>query len=158
MYNQEDLPEELERYRRYYLGEMKTVLGAAGCQDCGFTEKGHIFEAFWIAAADYRPRVAICQRVVEEAIRILNDGHQAPDSLEHDTAEVPLDIVEGELGNVGELSDDEELSDSGEMSDEIPDGLNQSASNVLYDLGDGYLSDEHWTELQKGLKMLMLLQ
>ncbi|KAJ7219589.1 hypothetical protein GGX14DRAFT_390109 [Mycena pura] len=110
----ENSPEELEKYRRFYVGEMKAALATTGSGDHRLTEKAHVFEALFIAVSNRSNATSICEKFVREAIRVLPEG----------------DTV---------------------------DGLDQEALGVLLDIGDGELDKDAWLELQKGLRMLMVL-
>lgn len=111
----ENSPDELQKYRAYYLYEMKQALKPQGSDDYRLTEKSHIFEAFWIAVSNVANRTGICQKFVEEAKRRLD-------------------------------------------KDETPEGLDQDALNILYDIAAGGLEDEDWEGLRKGLQALMTLE
>lgn len=108
----ENSPEDLQKYRENYLNEMKKALDSVGSSDYIITKNSHMFEAFWIAVSNGLNRTAICQKFVEEAKR----------------------NFEGE---------------------EVPEGLDQDALDILYDIADGELNDEDWEELRKGLQALM---
>lgn len=111
----ENSPDELQKYREYYLYEMKQALKPQGSDGYRLTEKSHIFEAFWIAVSNVGNRTSICQKFVEEAKRRLNKK-------------------------------------------EMPDGLDQDALNILYDIAAGELEDEDWEGLRKGLQALITLE
>lgn len=105
----ENSPDELQKYRAYYLQEMKQALVCV--DDFRLTEKSHIFEAFWIAVSNRANRLGICQKFVEEARSRLDE-------------------------------------------DDIPEDLDENGLNVLYDIASGYLDDEDWEALRKGLTAL----
>ncbi|KAJ7065867.1 hypothetical protein C8F01DRAFT_1126815 [Mycena amicta] len=147
----EDSPEQLARYRAYYRSEIKTLLEVAGCHDCRFIEKGHVFEAFRIALEDDICRTAICQKFIEEAIRMLRDGESADDDASG------LDIVDCGPLRVKALFG-KVLRCFGMQSGKGPDDLlTMDGLGVLLDVGDGYMEYEDWMELEKGLEMLMSL-
>lgn len=109
----ENSPDELQKYRAYYLDEMKQALKPQGSDDYRLIEKSHIFEAFWIAVSNIRSRTSICQKFVEEAKRTLD-------------------------------------------KEDMPDGLNQDALNILYDVAVGELGENDWEGLRRGLQALMI--
>ncbi|KAK7719696.1 hypothetical protein SLS64_001875 [Diaporthe eres] len=111
----ENSPDELQKYREYYLYEMKQALKPQGSDGYRLTEKSHIFEAFWIAVSNVGNRTSICQKFVEEAKRRLDKK-------------------------------------------EMPDGLDQDALSILYDIAAGELEGEDWEGLRKGLQALMTLE
>lgn len=106
----ENSPDELQKYRAYYLEEMKQALVCV--DDFRLTEKSHIFEAFWIAVTNRANRPDICQKFVEEARSRLDE-------------------------------------------EDIPEDLDENGLNVLYDIAGGYLDDEDWEALRKGLRALV---
>ncbi|KAJ0123844.1 uncharacterized protein J7T55_012314 [Diaporthe amygdali] len=108
----ENSPDELQKYRAYYLQEIKQALEPQGSEDYRLTEKSHIYEAFWIAVANVGNRTSICQKFVDEAKRMVDE-------------------------------------------EEMPDGLDQDALNVLFDIAEEELEDEDWESLRKGLEALM---
>ncbi|KAF7325166.1 APH domain-containing protein [Mycena kentingensis (nom. inval.)] len=68
----EDSPEELQRYRDYYLGELKAALETTPDADaCRFTPKAHIFEALHIAVSAPPNATAICGKFAKEAIHLM---------------------------------------------------------------------------------------
>lgn len=111
----ENSPDELQKYRAYYLDEIKQALKPQGSNDYRLTEKSHIFEAFWIAVSSVRSRTSICQKFVEEV----------------------------------KLTFDEE---------DMPDGLDQDALDILHDIASEELGDQAWEGLRKGLRALMKLE
>lgn len=92
----EDSPDELQKYRAYYLYEMKQALKLHGSDDYRLTEKSHIFEAFWIAVLNVGNRTSICQKFVEEAKFRLYKKEMA-DGLDQDALNILYDIAAGEL-------------------------------------------------------------
>ncbi|KAF7299134.1 APH domain-containing protein [Mycena indigotica] len=67
----ENSPEELNKYRQYYFDEMKTILAAIGSTDYYLTEKAHVFEALVIAMANEHHTIPICAKFVAEVMRAL---------------------------------------------------------------------------------------
>lgn len=92
----ENSPAELQKYRAYYLGEMKQALKPWGSGDYRLTEKSHIFEAFWIAVSNGPNRTSICEKLVEEAKNKL-DKKEMPSGLDRDVLDILYDIAVGEL-------------------------------------------------------------
>lgn len=75
----ENSPDELHKYRGYYLEEMKQALISQGVKDYRLTEKSHIFEAFWIAASSGMNRTRICEKLVVEARNKLSEAGMSCD-------------------------------------------------------------------------------
>jgi hypothetical protein len=71
-------PEELQKYRAYYLQEMRRALVPQGGDDYKLTAKSRIFEAIWIAVSNEKNRPMICAKFVEEANKRL-DKEEIPD-------------------------------------------------------------------------------
>ncbi|KAL1879222.1 hypothetical protein Daus18300_001801 [Diaporthe australafricana] len=92
----EDSPDDLQRYRAYYLDEMMQVLKLKGSSDYRITEKSHVFEAFWIAASSEPNRTSICRKFVEEAKCGLK-GEELSDGLGQDALGILYEIAHGEL-------------------------------------------------------------
>lgn len=62
----ENSPEELERYRAYYNGEMGEALGWEG--DWVYTERSHVRQAVWNAAMSGMCRLDNCRKLVQVAV------------------------------------------------------------------------------------------
>lgn len=92
----ENSPAQLQKYRAYYLDEMKLALKPWGSGDYKLTEKSHIFEAFWIAMSNGRNRTSICEKFVEEVKHKL-DKKGMPSGLDRDVLDILYDIAVGEL-------------------------------------------------------------
>lgn len=111
----ENSPDELQKYRAYYLDEITQALKPQGSDNYRLTERSHIFEAFWIAVSSVRSRTSICQKFVEEAKLTLE-------------------------------------------KEDMPDGLDQDALNILHDIAFEELGNQEWEGLRKGLRELMKLE
>lgn len=93
----EDAPNTLQRYRTYYLDEMKKALETQGSDDYRLTEKSHIFDAFWIAVTgDETDRKLICKKFIDEAKRRL-EKEGIPDGLNQDAEKILDAIALGKL-------------------------------------------------------------
>ncbi|KAF7293115.1 hypothetical protein MKEN_01468900 [Mycena kentingensis (nom. inval.)] len=92
----EDSPEELGRYRKHYLAELKAAL--AGTPDADaykLTERAHIFEAVYITLECPPNATAICQKFIKEATAVVKG--QGIEGLDQDEIGVLLDLGDDEL-------------------------------------------------------------
>lgn len=94
--DRENSPEDLQKYRAYYLDEMKKALEPTGNSDYNITGKSHIFEAFWIAVSNGANRTEICRKIVEEATRAL-EAEDLPDNLDQDSLSILYRIANDDL-------------------------------------------------------------